>query len=58
MKYTKERLKKVIDADNNKLLEEFRKEETYKKVKYYKSLGKWDDITVDRSGDIILWEEE
>ena len=56
-------MKKVIDADNNKLLEEFKEEETDEKetdskVKYYESLEKWDDISVDRNGDIILWEEE
>ena len=51
-------MKKVIDADNNKLLEEFEEKETNKKVEYYTSLGKWEDVSVDRDGDIILWEEE
>lgn len=51
-------MKKVIDADNNKLLEEFREEETDEKVKYYESLDKWNDISIDHNGDIILWEEE
>ena len=51
-------MKKVIDADNNKLIETFDEKETDSKVKYYESLGKWDDFSVDRDGDIILWEEE
>jgi len=50
-------MKKVIDADNNKLLEEFDKSQTDEKVEYYKSLGKWDDVSIDCDGDIILWEE-
>lgn len=50
-------MKKVIDADNQKILETFEENETDKKVEYYTSLCKWDDISVDRDGDIILWKE-
>ena len=53
----KHRKRMVIDADNNKCLEFFRLEDTEKKLEYYKSLGKWVDISVDRGGDIILWKE-
>jgi hypothetical protein len=51
------RKRMIIDADNNKVLEFFKIEETEEKLNYYKSLNKWNDISVDRSGDIILWEE-
>lgn len=50
-------MKKVIDADNQKVLETFEVKDTEKKVAYYQSLGKWNDVSVDRDGDIILWEE-
>ena len=50
-------MKKVIDADNNKLLEEFNADRTDEKVSYYESLGKWEDVSVDYAGDIILWEQ-
>ena len=50
-------MKRVIDADNNTILETFPESETEIKVAYYESLGKWDDISVDHDGDIILWEE-
>jgi hypothetical protein len=48
--------KKVIDADNQKVIAQFDESETENKVKYYESLGKWSDVSVDRDGDIILWE--
>ena len=50
--------KKVIDADNQKILETFDETETEFKLQYYESLGKWDDVSLDHNGDIILWEEE
>ena len=46
----------VIDADNMTLLEHFSEEETDALVEKYKSTGKWNDISVDLGGDIILWE--
>jgi len=46
----------VIDADNMKLLEKFSEEETDALVEKYKSTGRWNDISVDLGGDIILWE--
>lgn len=49
--------RRVIDADNDKILELFDESETEKKVKYYESLGKWSDVSVDIDGDIILWED-
>ena len=51
-------MKKVIDADNQKVLQTFEEKDTEKTLAYYRSLGKWNDISVDRDGDIILWEEE
>lgn len=58
MKLTRAEMKtkKVIDADNNKILEIFNENETEEKLKYYESIGKWNDISIDRDGDIILWE--
>ena len=50
-------IKVVIDADNQIILERFAEKETNKKLAYYESLNKWDDIGVDLNGDIILWEE-
>jgi len=52
-----ERKRVVIDADNSKLMETFDKSETSKIVAKYESHMLWDDISVDQSGDIILWRE-
>ena len=51
-------MKKVIDGDNMKCLEEFDESQTEEKLAYYKSLNKWADVAVDGNGDIILWEDE
>lgn len=50
-------MKKVIDADNMVCLEEFNETQTQQIQEKYESMGKWDDISVDINGDIILWEE-
>jgi hypothetical protein len=50
--------KKVIDGDTMKCLETFEESQTEKMLEKYRSLGKWDDISVDSDGDIILYEEE
>jgi len=50
-------MKKVIDADNQVCLEQFDEKLTNDVKTKYESSGKWDDISVDASGDIILWEE-
>jgi len=50
-------LKKVIDADNQKLLEYFDEKDTAKTMNKYAGIGKWDDISLDCDGDIILWEQ-
>jgi hypothetical protein len=49
--------KKVISGDTMQIVETFDPKETDEKVKHYQSLGKWNDVSVDRDGDIILWEE-
>ena len=49
--------KKVIDADNHRILDFFRKSETESKLKFYQDSGRWNDVSVDRNGDIILWVE-
>ena len=48
--------KKVIDADNQVILEYFDEKDTAKTINKYAGMMKWDDISIDRSGDIILWE--
>lgn len=53
----KKKMKRVIDADNNLILETFAKEATEEIKKYYEIIGRWNDISVDHDGDIILWEE-
>jgi len=50
-------MKKVIDADNMKILEHFDQSETDKILKRYENMGFWADVSVDQAGDIILWEE-
>lgn len=51
-------LKKVIDADRQKILETFEKRNTRMVIKKYTDMGKWDDVSTDKDGDIILWEQE
>ena len=49
-------MKKVIDADNQVILEEFNENQNQEIKEKYESLGKWDDINFDCDGDLILWE--
>ncbi len=51
-------MKKVIDADNQVCLEEFEESQTDEILQKYEALNKWEDVSVDHSGDIILWEDE
>lgn len=48
--------KKVIDADKQIVLQMFNAKGTEKILEYYKSTGKWEDVGIDRDGDIILWK--
>ena len=48
----------VFDADVPVVIDRFNEKDTEEKLAYYKSLGKWGDVSVDQGGDIILWEEE
>jgi len=50
-------MKKVIDADNQKILEYFDKKDTDNIRRKYTNMGKWEDISLDSDGDLILWEE-
>lgn len=52
----KQKTKKVIDADNQVILEYFAEVSTRLTLSKYQSMNKWNDISLDRSGDIILWE--
>lgn len=54
MKYKRRR---VIDSDNQRVIEVFDNSETDLKLKQYENDGRWEDVSVDRDGDIILWEE-
>lgn len=46
--------KKIIDGDNMKVLKYFDAEDTDSIVEHYKNVGKWDDVSVDIDGDVIL----
>ena len=50
--------KKVIDGDTMKCLETFEESQTPQMLEQYQALGKWDDVSVDNDGDIILYENE
>ena len=50
-------MKKVIDADNMICLEEFNERRTDEIKEKYEALDKWEDVSIDNGGDIILWEE-
>ena len=50
-------MKNVIDADNEKILEYFEESDTKMIKEKYEIIGKWDDISIDFNGDLILWEE-
>lgn len=49
--------RKVIDGDTMKCLEMFEENQTKQILEKYKALGKWDDISVDIDGDIVLYKE-
>lgn len=49
-------MKKVIDGDKMKCLETFLSEETEKVMKKYKEDGKWEDVSLDNDGDIIIYK--
>lgn len=49
-------MKKVIDADNKRVLETFDPKDTDKVLEKYQNDGRWEDVGVDVDGDIILWE--
>ena len=48
--------KKVIDGDTMKCLETFEESQTQQILEKYKALGKWDDVSLDSDGDIVLYE--
>ena len=50
-------MKAVIDADNMKVLEQFHIEDTEQIKSRYEAMGKWNEISIDQGGDIILWED-
>lgn len=50
-------MKEIIDADNMKIIGYFDEEDTEKEIAEFEETGKWNDVSVDQSGDIILWKE-
>ncbi len=46
----------VVDADVPVVLENFNEADTDEVLEKYESMGRWADVSVDRDGDIILWE--
>ena len=49
--------KLVIDADHMVVLEVFKKENTKEVLEKYEQTGRWEDVSIDCNGDIILWED-
>ena len=49
--------KRVIDADNNKIIDFFDPKFTDEIKERLERLNIWNEISVDRDGDIILWKE-
>lgn len=49
---------RVIDGDNMKVLEFFDPKDVDTIVARYRAMGKWNDVDVDSSGDVILFEDE
>lgn len=50
-------MKKVIDGDLMKCLETFSPKETKAILQKYKDDGRWEDVSVDSDGDVILYSE-
>lgn len=53
-----EKLKKVIDGDRQVILDQFPPSQTDEYLKKYKEKGLWEDVSLDRDGDIILFKED
>lgn len=51
-------MKKVIDGDSMRCIETFEESQTEQMIEKYQSLRKWDDVSVDSDGDIILYANE
>lgn len=52
----KQKTRRVIDADNQVILEYFAPIVTTKIKAKYEAMNKWNDISIDHDGDIILWQ--
>jgi len=50
-------MKKVIDGDLMECLETFNPEETNEILQKYENEGRWEDVSIDSDGDIILYSE-
>jgi len=50
-------MKKVIEGDSMKCLEEFKESESAKIKAKYEAMDKWDEVEFDLDGDLILWED-
>lgn len=50
-------MKKVIDGDTMKCLEEFEEKDTIFILEKYNSDGRWEDVSLDNDGDLILYSE-
>lgn len=51
-------MKSVFDGDNYTILEEFPADETGKKLAYYRSLGKYEEVELDYEGDIVVYRQK
>lgn len=53
-------MKRVIDMDSGeepRVIARFKPEDTEEMVKMYKADVRWEDISLDQDGDIILWTD-
>lgn len=50
-------MKNVIDADNNDVIRRFLKSNTKEVLKSYQEDDRWEDVSLDCDGDIILWKK-
>lgn len=51
-------MKKVIDTDNMKILETFKKWDGEKMLARYRNMALWDNAEIDSEGDILLWNNK
>lgn len=51
-------MKRVIDADNMKVIDYFNESDTQQKVQELIATGRWEEVSVDRDGEIVCWKKQ